>query len=341
MVMGWHLPKVDGYSIVGPIGDLGIWGVDLFFVLSGFLIANQLFKNLRDGDFSFRTFYLRRLLRTWPNYFFVLLLYLLIPAFREKPTTPPLWKFLTFTQNFGLRFGAFSHAWSLCIEEQFYLVLPLVMFVLWKIRRRDLALGLAAFAILFGMVLRGMLWLKYVAPFSEPSEAYWRMIYYPTWGRLDGLILGVLMAAFRNFFFNIWAFVERNGNRILLAGVVVLAVGLALLQYYRFELLSIVFGYPILSLGFALILTSAISANSMWNRVKVPGARIGATLSFSLYLLHKQMFHLCELFLGGLSRVNTGAFVFVSFVVSFVAASALYFIVERPFLRVRDRVAAI
>lgn len=101
-------------------------GVDLFFVLSGYLISNQLFSDLvRGRALSLKAYYARRLLRTLPNFYVVLALYFLFPLVLGGSSAPPLWKFLTFAQNRGLQAGtAFSHAWSLCIEEQFYLLLP-------------------------------------------------------------------------------------------------------------------------------------------------------------------------------------------------------------------------
>jgi len=108
---------------------LGWVGVDLFFVLSGYLIANQVFSGVARGhQLSPKLFYIRRGLRTLPAFWFVLALYFLFPAVMGGQPPPPLWRFLTFTQNLGLHGGtAFSHAWSLCIEEQFYLVLPLLV----------------------------------------------------------------------------------------------------------------------------------------------------------------------------------------------------------------------
>src|ERR1700733_11526871 len=95
---------VDHFNWLGSdhwfngVSDFGWIGVDLFFVLSGFLIAGQLVRHQR---FSFIEFYIRRGLRIWPNFLVILLIYFIMPAFHERESLPPLWKFLTFTQNFG------------------------------------------------------------------------------------------------------------------------------------------------------------------------------------------------------------------------------------------------
>eukprot|EP01034_Spumella_vulgaris_P033404 gene33404-41219_t len=124
--MNHYVLFVSHRAPFGFWGEVGWTGVDLFFGLSGYLIGNQIFAGMRsEGGFSLRTFYIRRFLRTLPAFYAVLALYAYWPWFRAGLTLPPLWQFLTFTQNLDLTPGtAFSHAWSLCVEEQFYVLLP-------------------------------------------------------------------------------------------------------------------------------------------------------------------------------------------------------------------------
>jgi peptidoglycan/LPS O-acetylase OafA/YrhL len=103
-------------------------GVDLFFVLSGYLIGSQLLKPFRSGEHPrLWDFYRRRLYRILPAYLAVLALYFLVPVWREQDGISPLWQFLTFTENFFVDYAkneAFSHVWSLCVEEHFYCCCP-------------------------------------------------------------------------------------------------------------------------------------------------------------------------------------------------------------------------
>ncbi len=123
-----HAVVIPGRSSLGILAQIGWAGVDLFFVLSGYLIGNQIL-----GTFALGAFFGRRLLRTLPNYYVILAVYFLFPAQLAGSSTAPAWRFLTFTQNFGLHYGqTFTHSWSLCIEEQFYLVLPLVAIAMLK-----------------------------------------------------------------------------------------------------------------------------------------------------------------------------------------------------------------
>jgi peptidoglycan/LPS O-acetylase OafA/YrhL len=105
------------------VGRIGWAGVDLFFVLSGYLIGNQLLSQPAPLATSSAA-----ACCTLPNYTVVLAAYWLFPVALGGSATAPLWRFLTFTQNFGLQYGqTFTHSWSLCIEEQFYLLLPLAI----------------------------------------------------------------------------------------------------------------------------------------------------------------------------------------------------------------------
>jgi len=138
-VIVFHLHGFHGLGRTAPILDIaaqmGWMGVDLFFVLSGFLIGQQVLKPYLLGQrFYLVEFYRRRIYRILPAYLVVLALYFLVPGWRESPRLPALWKFLTFTMNFGISFDrhGFSHAWSLCVEEHFYLLLPLMVILLMR-----------------------------------------------------------------------------------------------------------------------------------------------------------------------------------------------------------------
>ena len=112
-------------------------GVDLFFVLSGYLIGSQLLRPLSRGErVSLPAFYRKRAYRILPAYLVVLLFYLIWNVRHGSAGMSPLWEFVTFTQNLFYKYGKeyqFDHVWSLCVEEHFYLLLPVM--VLWLARR--------------------------------------------------------------------------------------------------------------------------------------------------------------------------------------------------------------
>src|SRR6478609_5083764 len=138
-----------GFKLPGRVDRFGWIGVDLFFVLSGYLIGGQLLAPLaRDQSISLGRFFARRALRIMPAYFVVLAIYIFLPSWREYPDMYPWWKFLVSVQNIGLHGGtAFSHAWSLAVEDQFYLALP---FILLFVNRWPRAAMIIPCSIVFG-----------------------------------------------------------------------------------------------------------------------------------------------------------------------------------------------
>src|SRR5436853_7929291 len=141
-----------GFKLPGRVDRWGWIGVDLFFVLSGYLIGGQLLAPLaRNQSINLGRFFARRALRIMPAYFVILAIYIFLPSWREYPEMYPWWKFLLSVQNIGLHGGtAFSHAWSLAVEDQFYLPLP---FILLFVNRWPRAALILPCAIVFGGIL--------------------------------------------------------------------------------------------------------------------------------------------------------------------------------------------
>jgi peptidoglycan/LPS O-acetylase OafA/YrhL len=122
----WIYPQDD--SLFHQLLQLfGFFGVEIFFVLSGFLIGKILYHLYLKDDFSLATvfyFLKRRWFRTFPNYYLVLLINILIAGFIGQET-PKLWRYFFFLQNFKITMlPFFTESWSLSIEEFAYIVLP-------------------------------------------------------------------------------------------------------------------------------------------------------------------------------------------------------------------------
>jgi peptidoglycan/LPS O-acetylase OafA/YrhL len=323
------------------LGSWGWTGVDLFFVLSGFLIGGQLFAKLtRDQPISYGEFYFKRALRILPAYFTVLLLYIAIPAFKERSQLPPLWRLLTFTQNFGLNIfteGAFSHGWSLCIEEQFYLILPLVLILTRKSHKRPAWLLPGLF--LAGLAIRGGIWYAILPHQTSFGVAYYEYIYYPTWSRLDGLLAGLALAAAYHFRPATWQRFTQKGNLLLAIGLLLLA-GAWLIAHddHQYEMQGAVFGFPAIALAYGAFTAAALSPSCLLFRYSSAFTRFIATVSYSVYLTHKQLIHLTHV---ALHRWNIGDDTYTSFWICTAVALAggwlLHILVERPFLLLRNR----
>ena len=325
----------------GWVGRIGWTGVDLFFALSGYLIGNQIFAALRtDAGLSLKQFYARRLLRTLPNYWAVLALYFLWPAWREHAELLPLWRYLSFTQNIGLPPGTgFSHSWSLAIEEQFYLLLPALAMLAAAVRlRMALAWSAIALVVAGGMLLRADLWGAQVDGNKYGTYFYYKLIYYSSLCRLDELVAGVALALLKYRHPGAWAALTRHGNAALAAGVAVIAATFWCFLDARYGKLQTVFGLPALGLGFGLLILSALSPRSLLRELRVPGAASLALWSYAIYLSHRGLGALGAEWLAGVGYGPKSALAIVGLLLlSVLGGWLLYALVETPFMRLRER----
>ncbi|HTC44929.1 MAG TPA: acyltransferase [Steroidobacteraceae bacterium] len=336
----WHVPG-DSWIV-----RFGWMGVDLFFVLSGYLIAGQLLRPwARGATPHYSQFMTRRLLRTIPAYLVVLLLYLLAPALRDGREMQPLWQFLTFTQNLALDptpRKVFSHAWSLCVEEQFYLLFPLIVMLLATRPSTRKIVGAVAVVLLFGIFIRGYLWWHDVSEMQDgarivESARFMSLIYYPTWSRLDGLLAGVVAAMIQTFRPRWWQRLTARANLLLMCGVTGIASSMAFFGDQIAGLVPTLFGYPLLACSAALIVVGASDARSLIGRRALPGAGALASIAYSLYLTHKMVFNAIQE-IGRRGPIGLQPFELAcALLVALLAGTGLYWLVERPFLKLRDR----
>ena len=191
----------------------GYTGVDLFFVLSGFLITGILIKS-RDSGGYFKNFYARRALRIWPLYYALLIFtFIVLPVIAPQLRTAiftrshPWQSFLFFVQNLMLKRQAFDTlrvTWTLAIEEQFYIVWPVIV----RFAPRRMLKPLALFAVLVSLAVR---WSS-TSGLTAPVNTYTN-----TLARLDGLGLGAFLA--------LWI-PEAEGRHVRQAGVAAIVLAL-------------------------------------------------------------------------------------------------------------------
>jgi peptidoglycan/LPS O-acetylase OafA/YrhL len=327
----------------GWVGTMGWAGVDLFFALSGYLIGNQIFAALGSArGFGLGRFYLRRLLRTLPNFWVVLALYALWPAWRGDTPMLPLWQYLTFTQNIHLQPGtAFSHAWSLCIEEQFYMLLPAAAIMGAALGQGGVKQRWAWIALLLavagGMLARATIWHDGQ---DAPNRLgyYYQYIYYASWCRADELLAGVALALLKHRVPGVWRRLLAHGNALLAAGTAVIGATFAWFLDDHYAFAQTVAGYPLLALGFSLLILAALAPDSLLHRVRVPGAARLALWSYAIYLTHKSVSILVA---ERLAQAGHGAEDALTIAACMAASLAggwlLYVLVETPFMRLRAR----
>ena len=329
-VMAYHL---DGPDLPLPAWTHAGWmGVDLFFVLSGYLIGLQVLRPYgMGGQPDWAQFFRHRAWRILPAYLAVLALYL--AGWRESDAMAPLWQFLTFTTNLFpdyARQRAFSHAWSLCVEEHFYLLLPALVWSLAHAPTARRVAWCAGILLVGGIALRGWAWYDAVGPAIAAGGngvlAYVERIYNPTWNRLDGLWMGVMLAAVKVFRAGWWTALMARGWLVLLLGGLGMTASLAL---DFTSAAGAMLGFPLLSASLACLLAAVLSdAMAHW---RWPGVRVVATLAYCLYLTHKQVFHSIEAYAG----LDGAPALALKLLAAFAAAGVLHVLVERPGLAQR------
>jgi peptidoglycan/LPS O-acetylase OafA/YrhL len=342
-VMLFHSYIVGG---LGPgfewLSRFGWAGVDIFFVLSGFLIGTQVLQPLQRGEpMRFGAFYTRRAWRILPVFALVLAVYACFPAWREAPGLQPWWQFATFTVNLLIDYDrnqAFSHAWSLCVEEHFYLVFPLLAW--WLTRRPSPAkfIGVCTGVVLLGIALRTEVWL-HDAAIDPPRNWFIEDIYYPTWMRLDGLLTGIILAVVKVYRPVAWTRLQTRANLLLFAGLVLAAAAFWLFRD-RTGLLANAIGWPLMSAGFGLLVFAGADRRSLIGRWRLPGAGWIAGISYSLYLSHKLAFHAVQTTLAAQLQGHRMLLFFAYAMAVMLLGATLHYLVERPFLRLRERNAS-
>jgi peptidoglycan/LPS O-acetylase OafA/YrhL len=329
-----------GFKLPGRVDRFGWIGVDLFFVLSGYLIGGQLLVPVApDRRINLGRFFARRVLRIMPAYFVVLAIYFLLPPWREYPEmSQPLWKFLLSLQNIALHGGtAFSHAWSLAVEDQFYLALPFLLLFLY--RRPRAAMIIPCLIILGGILLRTFLAYRNLDEEGVSFRGFQAWIYYPTWTRLDPLVYGVVLAAIERFRPNWWQRFINCAPWIWVPGLALIAYALYLGETDEVTVVACVWQFPLIAIGMAALLVCAVSPRLPFRRVAIPGAAFIASIAYSAYLVQKLVIHGVAQFCGvhGIDLKSAPALIAVELCV-YAAASFLFFAVERPFLQLRHRI---
>jgi peptidoglycan/LPS O-acetylase OafA/YrhL len=334
MVLGRHAGlAVDYLHATNPFTAytmrIGWAGVDLFFVLSGFLISGLLFSDFdRWGRIHLKRFYIRRGFKIWPAFYTLIAAGLLIDAVMpgHHLTTKGLLPEVTFFQDYF--FGIWGITWSLAVEEHFYIVLPLLLLLLI---RRNPARPFTSLPWVFAVVAIFCLACRFWVGWSQDGTIDFYQCVFPTHLRIDGLMFGVLVCYFKRFQPRVFEWMASWPG-----GWAVIAAAVAALVMIPCEDRNMhTWGFTLLYVGAGFLVAKAVAFEGP-KTVRVGSwllARIGV-YSYSIYLWH--MFYVWKV-LPHLHikapMVLYWATVVGAILFGVVAAKAI----EIPALHVRDR----
>jgi peptidoglycan/LPS O-acetylase OafA/YrhL len=235
--------------------------------------------------------------------------------------------------------GTFSHAWSLCVEEHFYLLLPFLLILLQMIKVFKWSYWIIILLFLFGIGIRFYIFQNWYLPVPEDQDPWWywyKYIYYPTYSRLDSLLVGVSIAAIYQFSPKLWSKLSRYGNVFILVSLILLT-GAYFICYDQMSFNASIWGFPMVALGYGFLLTGALCPTSFLYKWDSSLTTFIASISYALYLSHKGIIHICHIFLKDY-ELNPNLLLLVSLAVSIAVAYLLYRIIEKPFMQLRDRI---
>lgn len=353
-----HSPSAEKFFVPGSLlakffhflNAFGWIGVDLFLVLSAFLITKLLLlEYASEQHISLSSFYIRRILRIWPLYFFMVLIgFVILPYFNlfgpnfhdpsyRQMANEHLLPYLFFLGNFSIAMHGYSlswtlsHLWTVGIEEQFYLLWPALLCVL--VRKNIASIyGTLLALLLFTFACRGYL----VNSSSHP------MLWTNTFTRLDPLLMGIFLAFYRDSTpASQWLVIPK----FLIGMACVFAIGSV--PNIDKQTLHVMWQYPLVAFGFMLIIDACVTSNNgilptlLSNK---PLVWLGK-LTYGLYVYHIIAIQFGEKWTA---RLLSAAAVsdesarwiitfFVALVLTIAFAAASYYLLEIKFLKLKAK----
>ncbi len=277
------------YFYFFPVFSFGWSGVDLFFVLSGYLISGRLLEKLGKPGY-FQSFYYNRTLRIFPLYYGFLTLFFTASLLFAKNSTVPLlsyyfthWKsFYLFTENWtfincGLPTAPYlQHFWSLATEEQFYLIWPALICILSGSRKRIRAYFLL---LLLSVITRCIIFAHH----QDPGEnAHY---YYNTFCRIDAFVMGALVCEIRRSGIRIG---NKTINLLLLSSLMTLAAGILFFgSAANFSPFMATAGYTIIAVFYACLLYKSVDPHTIIGTIFSNRLlQYCGKISYGLYIFH-------------------------------------------------------
>lgn len=330
------------------------FGMDLFFILSGFLIGSILLRSLETkGTQNLRRFYMRRITRTFPSYYVVLIYLSLTTALtaEQKAHLPYEFVYATNFMPLAREKILMFWGWSLALEEQFYLTVPILFFVLHRLRTDRariillVALWATALALRIIIYMRGRPWDDFLL---------YDTLYFRPHTRFDTLVCGIILAYVHNKLgAQVTEWLKKPFHRALVS-LVSLTCLWVLVQPWVFGKKEVqlvhVFAWgsvtSVMYFGWLLLLLHGDQEGFVVKQLSLPIFRRIATLGYGVYLVH---IPICDQLIVPLARklealkvpmaiiwpVSLSALMIGSLALAYV----MHVVIEKPTLRIRERIA--
>jgi peptidoglycan/LPS O-acetylase OafA/YrhL len=337
-----NAPSISSSKLWAAVHDYGWIGVDLFFCLSGFLITKLLVtEREQTGRINIRNFYIRRILRIWPLYFFYIILILLLPDYYLRPNTNnealQVAGLVTFSFNvvyiylfpFALTF--FIHLWTISFEEQFYLVAPWLIHKLKAVSSKKTKETLYIIFLL-GIALR-VIFIYF--QFKHP------VIYTLPFTRFEALLGGVAigLGLFDTVFHKIQSWL------LFLLGATFNALVFILPNIYEINW-DLMLSYFFVGVGMSLVVFSITRKDNQLLKRLLSNLFLTylGKISYGLYVFHiisiRLAFQLFEAIQNtegrSLEELNTLVFI-AGLIITVVLSAASYQFIEKPFLKLKEK----
>ena len=324
-------------------GLLGFFGVELFFVLSGFLIGTILLKQFLDNSFTIKEvihFLKRRWFRTLPNYYLILFINLFI-AFQLGYLTNDAWKYFLFLQNFSqYSITFFTESWSLSIEEWAYILAPIFLLFVWKLHFKNKKVSFIVSVLILILIFHLIRYFNYLELPITDINLWNTNIKSVVWYRIDSILFGFVVAWLVYFF--------RNKLKKIRIYLLIIAFHLFLFQFvimnsigYDIATSPLYYNVYYFSLT-SLTIVLAMPFFVFWENSKYfnkPVLFISNT-SYSIYLLHYSIISVLFKFVISSNNLVLHPLLILLFylLITFLFSYILYRFFEKPLMNLRDKI---
>lgn len=341
----WIVPGAQGF-IPDLLSLAGVIGVEIFFVLSGFLIGRIVFNLFIRDDFNFNKvmyFWIRRWFRTLPNYYLILIVNIIIAVFLSTELPDNLWQYFLFIQNFAWEMPLFfSESWSLPIEEFAYIIGPLLLYLFFCIRvktNRKKLFAIITFSIVLFFITTKII---YNLAIDKSDMVFWNVnLKAITIYRIDAIYYGVLASYFAMTNQKKWQSLRwlsfMIGIFIFLILNFIIPTQKVFIETYPF--FWNVLYLPINSIAIAFCLPLLSNIKSAPRLLFFPVTYI-SLISYSMYLLHYSVvLQLLKNYIPseGLAKFDLFVYISVYLISTLLLSYILYRIFEKPMMDIRDK----